>query len=559
MFKAKLVSSLEKALIDAKIDSYEQIKRLSVLRGESFSVQLFYTYERDGADSHRYTFIPTVGGELAKYARLHNVRHVPVTVPVNPAYTDEGYIRKTQGLYPDLLTPISKDVAIYCRTDSLDSLWIEFNIPEDATLSGVFDLTVTLTRRDIPEETYTYSMQIEVINATLPEQELIFSQWFHCDSLANYYGVEAFSEEHWRIIENFARTAVKNGINMLLTPVFTPELDTYVGGERLTTQLVGVNKNGNRYTYSWKLLDRWLDMCNRVGIKYFEISHLFSQWGAEHAPKIMATVDGEYKQIFGWDTDAHGEEYKLFLRSFLKAFITHMKKRGEDSRLYFHVSDEPSVEKMESYKKSKKIVEPILRDYPIMDALSSVEFWKKGIVKMPIPSNNHVHDFIDAGVPGLWTYYCCSQAVKVSNRFIAMPSYRTRSIGMQMYKYNIVGFLHWGYNFYNSQGSRDEIYPFIDLSGEKWVPAGDTFSVYPGMRGEALESLRILVFKEALEDIRAMRLCETFYSHETVVAAIEKVLGATLTFDRCAYTAKEMLSVREKINEMIKKAVAKNV
>ena len=96
MFKAKLVSSLEKGFIDAKIDSYETIKRLSVLRGESFSVQLFYTYERDDADAHRYAFIPTVGGELAKYSKLHNVRHVPVTVPVNPAYTDDGYLKKTQ-------------------------------------------------------------------------------------------------------------------------------------------------------------------------------------------------------------------------------------------------------------------------------------------------------------------------------------------------------------------------------------------------------------------------------------------------------------------------------
>ena len=44
-----------------------------------------------------------------------------------------------------------------------------------------------------------------------------------------------------------------------------------------------------------------------------------------------------------------------------------------------------------------------------------------------------------------------------SNRFIAMPSYRTRSIGMQMFGYGIKGFLHWGYNFYNTQYSREQI------------------------------------------------------------------------------------------------------
>ncbi len=103
------------------------------------------------------------------------------------------------------------------------------------------------------------------------------------------HNVPVWSERHWEVIENFAKVAVKNGINMLLTPVFTPPLDTAVGGERLTTQLVGIKKSGNRYTFNWKLLDRWIEMCNRIGVKYFEISHLFSQWGATHAPKIMTT------------------------------------------------------------------------------------------------------------------------------------------------------------------------------------------------------------------------------------------------------------------------------
>ena len=34
-------------------------------------------------------------------------------------------------------------------------------------------------------------------------------------------------------------------------------------------------------------------MCKRCGIKYYEISHLFSQWGAMMAPKVMGEKDGE--------------------------------------------------------------------------------------------------------------------------------------------------------------------------------------------------------------------------------------------------------------------------
>ena len=557
MIKTKIVSSLEKAFIDEKIDKFEALESISVLRGERFSLQLLYTYEPDEGEFYQRLVLPKFEGPMAKYVKLHNVQNVPVVLPVVHTKVDDNYLRTTPGLYPDVLEPVHYEGCFRVRYNNLDSLWMEFNIPEDCAEVGESELKLTLINTMDETVVGEHTVKIDLIDAALPEQTLRLTQWFHCDCLAQYYNVPVWSEKHWEIIENFARVAVKNGINMLLTPVFTPPLDTKIGGERLTTQLVGIKKSGNRYTFNWKLLDRWVEMCDRIGIKYFEISHLFSQWGAIHAPKIMVTEDGEYKRLFGWDTDAHGEEYKRFIRTFVKAFLKHAKERGFDHRCYFHISDEPNVEQLENYKKSSKIVANLLKDYPIMDALSNFDFWKKGVVKTPIPSNNHVAPFIEAKVPNLWTYYCCGQCVNVSNRLISMPSWRNRSIGMQMYKYNIVGFLQWGYNFYNNCSSVDALNPFLDVSGEKWVPAGDTCSVYPAQNGECIESLRILVFQEGLTDMRAMQLAESYYSHDEVVAAIEAAFGREITFDTCAYSAKEMLAVREAVNKMIKAAIAK--
>jgi oligopeptide transport system ATP-binding protein len=86
-------------------------------------------------------------------------------------------------------------------------------------------------------------------------------------------------------------------------------------------------------------------------------------------------------------------------------------------------------------------------------------------------------------------------------------------------------------------------------------PAGDTFAVYPGQDGAPLESVRMLTLVEALQDYRAMKLAEKYYSHQEVVAAIEAVLGEPITFKRCAHTEEEMLKIREAVNEMIKKAL----
>ena len=55
----------------------------------------------------------------------------------------------------------------------------------------------------------------------------MYTEWFHSDCLADYYHVDVFSEEYWRIVENFLRKAKERGVNMILTPILTLPLETF--------------------------------------------------------------------------------------------------------------------------------------------------------------------------------------------------------------------------------------------------------------------------------------------------------------------------------------------
>ena len=553
MIQTKIVSSMEKCFSDSDITAYSELIHLSALKNERVSFQLFYTDDtNDSSLPYRSTNLTLqVVGVPQEVVSARRVDCVPVTIACLAEGGDDNYLRTTPGLYPDLLSPLQYGGVSVMR-GQLQSVWIELHLDERLPAGKhTVILKLTNSKGEVQAEN---TLILSVIDAILPPQEMILTQWFHCDCLANYYNVPVWSEEHWRIIENFAATAAKNGINMLLTPVHTPPLDTAVGGERTTTQLVDVVLKNGEYSFNFEKLDRWIEMCNRVGIRYFEIAHLFTQWGARRAPKIMATVDGEYKRLFGWETEATSDEYATYLRAFLSSFLNHMKARGDDKRCYFHLSDEPNKLHIENYRAAKAIVADLLKDYPIMDALSNFEFYQDGLVELPIPSNDHVEPFIEAGVTGLWTYYCCAQAVGVSNRFIAMPLWRTRSIGLHFYKFNIVGFLHWGYNFYNAALSRNPINPFIDTCAGHMFPAGDAFSVYPAQDGDAIESVRILSFFEALQDVRAFHLAEALCGRERVIKEIEDIFGEEIRFDKCAKSAAPLLEIRERINEMIAKA-----
>ncbi|MBQ2377710.1 MAG: DUF4091 domain-containing protein [Clostridia bacterium] len=549
MLNTKIISSLEKAFVNGNIDGFDALERVSILKNERFSFQFIFTQD------HAATLRPTISfsGALSEYVSVRKIMNVPSLCPYTDKH-DDNFLYTEPTLCPDLLCPHDAYGRITIGRKNLSGVWVEIDLrnAEDITpaLSGPLTVTLTSNGESLSENT----LEIEIIDAEIPAQSLICTDWFHCDSLAHYYGCEVWSERHWEVIENFVKTAVSNGINMLLTPLVTPPLDTNPGKERLTTQLLGITVKNGIFSFDFSLLDRWIDVCDRAGVKYFEICHLFTQWGAMHAPKVMATVDGEYKRLFGWDTDATDPEYVRFLQTVLPAFLEHMKARGDDKRCVFHVSDEPLEAHLESYKKARAIVEDVLSGYKIMDACSHVEYFENGIISDPVPANDMITPFLEHKVPNLWTYYCCCQTVGVSNRLMAMPSWRNRILGVQMFKFDIAGFLHWGYNFYNSERSVQSVIPFVETGADHAFPDGDSFSVYPASDGTALESLRMIVFHEALQDMRVLQLCASLYGKDAVIEALEDELGE-IKFDVCPTSAAPLLRAREKINQMIKDKV----
>lgn len=545
--KLKLISALEKCFLDEKIDSKMEYKQGSCLKNEIFRFGCCYTLA--WPCYNKETYILEIKSPIAKYVNVRRVENVPVQMAVTGSCSDEDFLRKTPGLYPDILLPIGKNKRIDFSAN-LSSLFIEVDTRGEVD-AGVYPIELAFTKPGTDEIIGSEVFTLEILDAMLPEQELKFTQWFYADCLVDYYRTKAFSKEHWRIIENFMATAARNGINMILTPVFTPALDTYVGGERTTVQLVDIIYENGKYSFDFEKLGHWIELTKKVGIKYLEISHFFTQWGANHAPKIVATVNGKRKKIFGWKTEATGEKYVGFLNAFIPELIKYLKSQGVDKNTVFHISDEPSMQHLESYKKARNVVKPLVEDYTIIDALSNYEFYEQGIVDNPIPANNHIGPFIEHKVPNLWTYYCIGQSEKVSNRFISMPSYRNRIIGIQMYKYDIKGFLHWGYNFYNSQYSYGKINPYLTTDNDYFSPGGDASQVYPAPDGTAYESLRICVFHDAIQDMRALKLCEEFYGKDYVINLIDEDIEP-ITFSEYPRNDKYILGLREKINKAIK-------
>ncbi len=482
-----------------------------------------------------------IESDLAGNLDLYLVEQVPVTLPTYPRY-DEGYLRTAPGLYPDPLFPLG-DRKVKVLAGKWKSIWLR---TRGELPSGKHTVRLTLTAEG--QEPASTQVELNVLAARLPEQKLLYTNWFHCDCIATLHGCPVFSEKHWALMDAYMKLAGENGMNMILTPAFTPPLDTPVGAERDTVQLIDVRKEGDRYAFGFEKLDRYLAMAQKNGITWFEHSHFFTQWGAKAAPKVVAEENGRLRRIFGWDTQADGAEYTSFLHQYLDALLSHLKKLGVDDRFYYHVSDEPVEEHLESYRRAKVVVMDKLSGYHFFDALSHVQFFEQGLVPTPVAVTSTVPDFIGKA-EDLWTYYTGYQSFALSNRLTAMASRRNRVIGMQMYKYRIKGFLQWAFNFYYTTLCRESCTPFQSPDALEEFPAGTAYQVYPAPEGP-VPSLRLFVFQDGLQDMRAMELLETKLGHDGVVELLEKAGGA-IGWTSCPGGDEAFLKVREALNAAI--------
>lgn len=499
------VSSLEKVFRDEQPKAY--LKDMQLLTNECGSAQFAFCADEDAVVSVRITSgIPM---------KTFFIREI-YAGNAAPAEMDEAVLRNGEsGMYPDALIPADSQLAV--KKGEWYAVWIEL-CPVDGC-AGKHKLTAKI----IADNTFAQAeIPVTVLSQTIAEQTLICTHWFHSDCLHSYYKVPVFSEEYWRITENYVKTAVEHGINFLLTPLFTPPLDTAVGGERPTVQLVDVAKKRSGYEFGFENLDRWIEMALRCGVQYFEMSHLFTQWGAKCAPKIMAKTASGYRQIFGWDTDAASKSYYTFLEQFAAALIPYLKEKGIADRCRFHTSDEPGDDHYYSYRRAAKKMQSLFGEFDSIDALSELRFYKNGLVRTPVPEEGSVEKF-KRHTDELWTYFCCGQYRNhLPNRFFSMPSSRCRILGTLFYLYDIKGFLHWGYNFWYSQYSVREIDPYKESDAGGSFPSGDSYQVYPAPDGTAWPSLRLKVFRDSLQDLRLMQQLETLTDRKTVEKIIYK-------------------------------------
>ncbi len=396
------------------------------------------------------------------------------------------------GYVPDPLFP--EETATLGPFES-HAFWITVSIPPNLQ-PGIRTLNIQFIDGDTVECTLTANITVYPFTSQ-PSHNFPVTHWIYADAICDWYSAEPFDERFWAIAEQYLKNLVEHGNNCLYVPLFTPPTD----GVKRPTQLLRVTTTGpDKYLFDFSDVQRWVQLAKKHGAKYFEWTHLFSQWGARYGIRIYRNNQDINSLIWPPETEANSETYRKFLAQFLPEFHRFLQSNRLVEQSFFHLSDEPGKDDLQNYKEARNILKELAPWMKIADALSDINYGREGLTDIPIPSIESARYYADAGIPA-WTYFCCGPRGNYLNRLMDTSLAKIRMSGWLFYHLGAKGFLHWGYNYWYKRGANCLIDPFMEQSGQAWPewPYGDTFVVYPGEHGP-IDSIRWEIFAESLQD-----------------------------------------------------------
>ncbi|SDN97278.1 protein of unknown function [Paenibacillus sp. yr247] len=406
----------------------------------------------------------------------------PVGFVVKDGESAAGY---TSRLAPfrvyDAMKPLTENSLTRSGTEALYCCW---KIPADS-VPGMYTGELTIS---INEEKIFIPVSIEVFAATVPEKEtLSVINWFILSHMAGRHNLELWSESHWAMIRRYGELMRRSRQTHFWVTMETIDFEQTDDG---------------KYHFCFDKAERLI--------------RLFLELGFTHIEGGMVAVRKQFNDSefiirnHGRTIKAISSEGFAYISQYLTAWRKFLVENGWLTITVQHVADEPTEKCAQEYRILSGIVRKFMPGVPLIEAVEIFDL--EGSVDIWIPKSHyyekHRHEFEKVRALGdkLWFYTCCFPGGYYMNRLLDMPLLRTRYLHWGNYKYNLEGYLHWGFNYYlRDQDPFEQSSPVLtDLSASR-LPPGDTHIAYPGEDGP-WGSVRLEAMRAGIEDYELLML-----------------------------------------------------
>ncbi len=385
----------------------------------------------------------------------------------------------------DLPEVLYDRATLQLEPNATQTAWITFYVPK-GTPADLYRGALTFDGGAVKTE---LTVELTVFPFELSDaRHMYLTNWWFPNYIAKYHNVDVWSDAFWSVVEKYFKDMAEHRQNVILVD-WAPDSDRLVSATR--------DENG-KWSFDFSRFEKMLDLGKKYGVTdRIELEHIGGINREDHVVAFSNAVVFDKQK--GENVTVGIDEW---LEPSLKAVCDLLRKRGEFDRAMIHIADEPYIPDVDSWRAASDKVRAIEPELKQIDAIESTHFEDK--LDVWVPKLSHFDRWRSAfearrDKGEFWYYICCHPfGSTYPNRFMDLPGARVRTLHWVNYAENLVGFLHWGYNYWS-------VDPFGPPQ-KQWAP-GDAYIVYPGENGP-LDSVRWEIQRESVEDYEYLKLLE---------------------------------------------------
>lgn len=349
---------------------------------------------------------------------------------------------------------------------------------------------------------------VRVYNVSLPKRRsLKLTNWFSLKNMAYFHKLEPYGDEHFKMIEKYA-----DAMRSIYQTHFL-----------LPAELIEISESNGEYTFDLSLLKKIADIFFKKGFEYLEFGPVGTRKRVYHEDLNVLGIDGLL---------CAGEKGERALESFFKSMADMAYENGWQDKIIIHIADEPdepksAIEKrMEQYGAVCAILRKYLPEVKVCEAVKTALF--KDYIDVLVPLSKTFEDFpqefITAKNEGkeIWFYTCCVPTGNYYQRFIDVPVISGRYLFWSASRFNMSGYLHWGFNYMEKdQHPFNQTNQYHTYGDGVCLPSGDSHIVYPD-KDKLYYSMRMVNYRKGADDFELLNMLKSRDEklYESIVSGI---------------------------------------
>ncbi len=442
----------------------------------------------------------------AENIKCNFVRSIPLTENA-PNQPPDVLTRKAPARFPDYL---SEENQAYIDENSYLAVYITIIIPKNAVAGsyhGMIKVSSGGVEKFLPLSMIVYPL-------TMPEERhLKVAEWYSTDHFDLHHGIsEEYSEAWFGILKSYAENMAAHRQNVFEVPAGAIQV---------------LRSRNGKLTFDFTRFDQIAQVFwDTKGMDFLETGELTNFGDSAWFSTDIVFRDFKVKNPeSGEVVNMPGKEVIPYL---LPALEKHLRENGWLEKTLFHVKDEPTLRNVRSWKEASSLIRKYAPGLKRFDAIETTFLFDE--IEVAIPKLDHLAAWYEtyetAAREGteLWFYTVgIYQAPRYPNKTIDMPLMDNRIMHWLNYRYDLTGFLHWGWNQWTEK-------PFEETG----MHIGDGWHVYPKKDG-VLNSLRWEQMRNGLQDY------EYFLMLENEVRELKDSLGKDFSWIDPKQRSKEIV------------------